>query len=119
MHRRITGAYSEYAVVGIFFEVDDNLEYDIFDSVKINSPTQFQHLFPFAFTNKQAYHYRGSLTTPPCTEAVNWFVQLEPIKIRREHMDELTKEVGGGHPNNRRTQRLGNRTVYVVGQDCP
>lgn len=108
----------DFAVVGLFFEADDSLEYDIFDSASVSAKTPAQRLFPFAFTNKPAYHYRGSLTTPPCLEAVNWFVQVEPIKIRREHLEELVREVGEGHPNNRLPQRLGDRNVYLVGQGC-
>lgn len=108
----------EYLVIGILFEVDTSLEYDIFDTVSIDSNATFTHLFPFALTNKSAYHYRGSLTTPPCTAAVNWFVQTETIKIRQENMDRITGRVGVGKSNNRLTQRLGNRPVFVVGQGC-
>ena len=108
----------EYLVIGVLFEVDHTLEYDIFDSAKIDANITFNRLFPFALTNKPAYHYRGSLTTPPCTAAVNWFLQTEPVKLRQENMDRITERVGEGHANNRLVQRLGNRQVFVVGQGC-
>ena len=28
------------------------------------------------------YSYKGSLTTPPCYQSVNWIVLKEPIKLR-------------------------------------
>ncbi len=26
-------------------------------------------------------HYKGSLTTPPCSEGVDWFVMTSPLKV--------------------------------------
>jgi len=28
------------------------------------------------------YHYKGSLTTPPCTDVVNWFVYKDVLPIK-------------------------------------
>ena len=109
---------TEYLVIGLLFEVDSTLTYDFLDYVKIHGTTAETHLFPFPVTNKAAYHYLGSLTTPPCTEAVNWFLQAEPIKITQAHMDELTARVGNGKINNRQVQALKSRPVYLVGQGC-
>jgi carbonic anhydrase len=27
---------------------------------------------------REFFHYRGSFTTPPCTEGINWFVVKRP-----------------------------------------
>jgi len=61
------------------------------------------------------YEYAGSLTTPPCTEDVQWVVLGTPITMSAEQIDTL--EVAHSH-NARPTQPLGDRTVVggaVVG----
>lgn len=35
------------------------------------------------------YTYRGSLTTPPCTEAVHWFVLTDPLTVSKQQLQEL------------------------------
>jgi carbonic anhydrase len=116
VHTLDSTTVTEYLVIGILFEEDSTLTYDIFDAAPIDLNTTFTKLFPFALTNRAAYHYRGSLTTPPCTEAVNWFVQTEPIKVRPASIERMIAK--NEESNNRQIQRLGDRTVYLVGQGC-
>lgn len=40
------------------------------------------------------YHYSGSLTTPPCSENVQWFVFDEPVQISSYDLDTLRKAIG-------------------------
>ena len=56
---------------------------------------------------ERAYaHYRGSLTTPPCSEGVRWFVMREAAEISRDQVERFLRVVG---ENARPLQPLNNR----------
>jgi carbonic anhydrase len=55
-----------------------------------------------------AYRYEGSLTTPPCTEGVHWFVMESPVTMSDEQIERLR---GVLHHNNRPVQPLHDRVV--------
>lgn len=40
---------------------------------------------------KTYFTYTGSLTTPPCSESVEWFIFKEPITVSLKQVDELRK----------------------------
>ena len=56
------------------------------------------------------YRYSGSLTTPPCSEGVSWFVVVEPIELSAEQIGAFTSIFSG---NNRPVQPLHDRMVAV------
>ncbi|XP_074602273.1 carbonic anhydrase 7-like [Brevipalpus obovatus] len=41
---------------------------------------------------KNFYRYRGSLTTPPCSEVVTWIILAQPVNIGREQEDTFRRE---------------------------
>ncbi|CEM27828.1 unnamed protein product, partial [Vitrella brassicaformis CCMP3155] len=41
--------------------------------------------------DSRIFHYPGSLTTPPCTQAVNWFVVQKPLLAKKEQLDLWVK----------------------------
>jgi carbonic anhydrase len=54
------------------------------------------------------YTYTGSLTTPPCSQGIDWVVLKEPMEISTEQIEKFSSI----HENNARpTQPLNNRQV--------
>jgi len=56
--------------------------------------------------NKEAYHYRGSLTTPPCSEGVRWFVFREKQTVSKSQVSKFLSVIG---ENARPVQPLNDR----------
>jgi carbonic anhydrase len=62
--------------------------------------------------DKSFFTYTGSLTTPPCTEGITWYVLKTPIEMSRAQIAAFTKLEHLGHTN-RPVQGLGGRVVLV------
>ena len=60
--------------------------------------------------DKGYYRYMGSLTTPPCSEGVNWYLFTHPISASIEQVAKFAAAVDA---NNRPTQALNNRLVLA------
>jgi len=60
------------------------------------------------------WNYDGSFTTPPCTEAVDWYVLMSRATVSQAQLDKFRSAMGwqqaGG--NFRSAQPLSGRTVY-------
>ena len=52
------------------------------------------------------WRYHGSLTTPPCSEGVQWFLMKSPIRLDAEQIQQFRSEFTG---NNRPTQAIHGR----------
>ena len=62
-------------------------------------------------------HYSGSLTTPPCSEGVDWFVFTNSIRIPDSQILDFMSFVGEGRTiatNSRPLQPLNKRQVDYV-----
>lgn len=55
--------------------------------------------------------YSGSLTTPPCSEAVRWLVLTTPVQISTEQADQFRAVYNG---NNRPLQELNGRVIRTT-----
>jgi len=66
-----------------------------------------------AKTKAGFYHYHGSLTTPPLTESVNWFVYGNVLPISEAHLKAFKSHCHDhhGHQNFRDVQPLNGRRV--------
>ena len=56
------------------------------------------------------YSYRGSFTTPPCTEHVQWVVLKQPATLSEPQLKRFRTIIDG---NNRPVQRLNGREILV------
>ena len=104
------------AVIGVFIE--EGRHNEAFDTIWSNLPRKtgqevhhenvqvdVDDMLP---KNKATYRYMGSLTTPPCSEGVRWFVYVEPIQMSRDQIKAF-REIF--HGNNRPTQPLNDRNL--------
>lgn len=55
------------------------------------------------------YRFSGSLTTPPCSEGVNWLVLKHPITASEQQIEQLHAAMG--HDNARPVQPLNARII--------
>jgi len=60
---------------------------------------------------KEYYRYPGSLTNPPCTEGVAWFVARHPLPVKEEDVRRFRMSEGD---NARPPQPLNARTVQYI-----
>lgn len=116
MHLVHKSADDKLAVLGVLIE--EGAANAAFDPVWANLPTrkgaeeQLDHvtvdvdrLLPQVRTT---YRYDGSLTTPPCSEGVKWFVMTTPVELSAEQIARFRAIL---HGNNRPVQPLNDRTV--------
>ena len=108
------------AVYGVLFQVKHFGTFeDPFDSWNLNTTTAVEQKFPLPLTTpKGVFHYKGSLTTPDCTEGVQWFVNEHPVPIKQDNYLKIAKLINEGKTNNRDSQSLNGRKVIEVGTVC-
>lgn len=119
-------------VLGVFMNVDDSgatssngllqnfwTQGVTHQTVDVTGAAEFD---PYSLVNDNTklYNYPGSLTTPPCSEVVNWFVSAEPSSISLFDLTNLRALVGDyeGGPiisragnSNRPVQDISGRTI--------
>ena len=59
---------------------------------------------------KDYYQYDGSLTTPPCTENIQWLVMKQPAGATKEQIETLRNTIHS--ENNRPLQAINMRTIF-------
>lgn len=100
-----------FLVVGIFLKKDETVTAsNMFGSKDLD-------FSPYIKTNQNYYYYEGSLTTPPCTEAVNWLLSTKIVGINSEQLNDLYEWISKVYPivgNDREVHDLQNREVYYV-----
>jgi carbonic anhydrase len=109
-----SNSIGETAVIGVLLS-SSAAGLPIFDTIMANSPTStgevelseevnVSDLLP---AGRGFYRYAGSLTTPACTEGVQWFLLKNPVPITPSALAKMHSLIGlfpnyGGYPNNNR-----------------
>ena len=78
------------------------------ESKIINQEVDLQSLYP---KNKDFYSYSGSLTTPPCTENVNWIIFKDQLILSYKHVLKLKNNMPLN--NFRNEQLINDRVVHL------
>jgi carbonic anhydrase len=60
--------------------------------------------------DRSAVGYDGSLTTPPCTEALHWTLFVQPVEMSLDQVQMLQNYLG---PNARTLQAINGRTLHT------
>jgi carbonic anhydrase len=92
--------------IGVFFELGKTNK-----NIKKLLQTLRQNPYNLIPSDKFSYRYEGSLTTPPCSEGLNWVVYKTPITISREQLKKFRFRDGPTnraiHPRNGRKVQRG------------
>ena len=109
----------ELAVVGVFMK--EGASNPFIETLWHNLPDSINHekVVPGVMVNPAEllpangsyYHFSGSLTTPPCSEGVQWYVMKSPIEVSADQIRTFVSMVSH---NARPIQPIGDRTVIEV-----
>lgn len=90
------------------------------DQVTYSFPTLELDAAELLPEDRETFRYKGSLTTPPCTEVVDWAVFTNPIEMSAEQIELLQdvqadlRQVGRLGTNNRPLQNPYGREIALV-----
>ncbi len=114
LHLVHTNIIGETVVIGVLLKSSPE-GLPIFDTIMANAPTspgeielsEEINVLDFLPSRKGFYRYAGSLTTPACTEGVQWFLLKDPVPITPRALAKLHSVISlfpnyGGYPNNNR-----------------
>nr|SFW10617.1 CA_SubDo [Suberites domuncula] len=130
VHQKVgaSTAGNMFGVVGVFADVGDIPMTGIWqqlnasnvpavDDVILSDGIRFTDLLP---SNRDYYYYEGGLTTPPCTEAVQFFLLKNRITVPSAYLARLRsidQNDGPGAINYRDIQSLNGRVVMGSGSN--
>ena len=84
----------------------DQIPSSVGEEKPLDAPIAVAELLP---QQRSYFRYGGSLTTPPCTEGVRWFVLQTPITASAQQIESFRQLMN--HPNNRPLQPHNARVI--------
>jgi len=99
------------AVLGVFVEEGSAANTALDGWIQGDSTTISMDAGTLLPESRSFYTYRGSLTTPPCSEIVRWVVMDTPIEASAAQLETLRAQHDG---NDRPVQPLGDRPLLRV-----
>ena len=114
---------NENLVLGVLFDYKDDKNNKFLDDMNLSYEKKINDASIQSLINKndEYYYYKGSLTTVPCTENVNWIVfknikhmsfnQFNRFKNWIENSD--MKYYGTGYGNARGPKKINGRRIYL------
>ncbi|KMV29618.1 carbonic anhydrase [Photobacterium swingsii] len=105
----------ELAVIGVMFATGERESDNIKTLLSVLPPPNTKQAINTAINpaqllprSREYYRFNGSLTTPPCSEGVRWFVLKEHLTSTRDEVEALQQAMGN---NARPLQPLNARTI--------
>jgi carbonic anhydrase len=120
MHLVHKTAEGNIAVIGVLFEsgnenpfltaIQEHTAHATSQPSLMDKAIDISKLLP---DNRSYYHFDGSLTSPPCTEGLKWYVLKTPLTASQKQLEDFQKAMG---KNARPVQELNGRSVkeYTV-----
>lgn len=115
LHSQVFG---DVAVISMLFDIGDAnpLVQEIIDNtpseIGKTEVTGLLNARGYMTTDLGYYSYKGSMTTPPCAEPVDWFLMLEIGTVSQAQVDALQGMTGA---NNRPLQAANGREIFTSG----
>ncbi len=114
MHLVHQAGDGQLAVLAMLINISETTQFDYIADKAPEPGEQKQiklHLEKIIPENRERFVYKGSLTTPPCSENVLWMVFKKPLHVR---LDQLQKFKAYYSHNYRPTQNTFEREVFLV-----
>lgn len=122
LHLVNQGSNGRLAVIGVFIKAGE--KNPVLERILANLPKEKNQIMKINDVyvnpadllpaNKSHYTFLGSLTTPPCTEGVEWIVMEQPIEASASQLQRLRYAID--EDNTRPVQPLHGRRILHVTQ---
>jgi carbonic anhydrase len=132
LHLVHTNAIGETAVIGVLL-TSSQAGLPIFDTIMAHAPTstgenelseEVNVLDLLPFRKAAFYRYAGSLSTPACSESVQWFLMKDPVPITPDAVAKLHSLISlfpnyHGYSNNNRPVANQNGRLVLKNINVP